>query len=110
MNGQRIIANFGGVVFVRLPPELQRTIDSCRCPYCEAHPDQCPRWDTLAISYDGRAGYTWTVHMPDPVESQRTADRLGRTPPTAPLPRRRKVEACPDCGSATYGRCYCAKR
>lgn len=111
MNGQPIIAMFGGVVFVRLPAEQQRAIDSCSCPYCEAHPDETPRWDTVAVPTDGRHGHTWTVHMPDPVESRRTADRLGRgTPPqVAPRPRRR-VEACPDCGSPTYGRCYCAKR
>ncbi len=68
-NGMSVLGRRNGVIFVRLPPELQAPIDSCICPYCKAHPDQPPMWDTLAVAQEDtpcrRNGHTWTVHMPD---------------------------------------------
>lgn len=80
MNAERIIARFGGVVFVRLPLELRRTFDRCNCAYCTAHPDETPAWDTLAVPTDSAARHTWSVHMPDPVAAQRAADAHYGTP------------------------------
>ena len=57
-------------IFIPLPASLWRPIDSagCSCPYCLAHPDKPPYWDTLAVAAeppeDG-ADCTWTVHMPE---------------------------------------------
>ena len=63
-NGMRVMGQRGGVVFMRLPPELQTPIDGCRCPYCAAHPDRPPMWDAVAVS-TVKLDHTWTVHMPD---------------------------------------------
>lgn len=67
-NGMFVLGQRDGTLFVRLPVELQTPIDGCRCPYCTAHPDQPPMWDTLAISTakpKPTCHHTWTVHMPD---------------------------------------------
>lgn len=35
--------------FVRLPAPLQsKILGGCQCPYCNAHPQLEPHWDTLA--------------------------------------------------------------
>jgi hypothetical protein len=63
------VRSTGGLYF-RIEPELQEPIDpngatrGCACAYCKAHPDQVPKWDTLAVHPQSR--WTWRVHMPDP--------------------------------------------
>jgi hypothetical protein len=53
-----------GTVFLPLPNEWQRPIKGgCQCPYCHAHPERPPMWDTLAGHPDTR--HTWLVHYPD---------------------------------------------
>jgi hypothetical protein len=65
LNGAAVIAHDtrAGTTYVRLPHQLQRTLGRCDCPFCKAHPQLTPTWDTLAIPTSGTA---WTVHMPDP--------------------------------------------
>ena len=68
-NGAPVISRTETCAFVRLPASMQRPIDLCHCTYCRKHPDQTPRWDTLAIALqrpETGADYAWTVHMPDP--------------------------------------------
>lgn len=83
LNGGPIIARFGGVIFVRIPLELQRPIDSCHCDYCK-RTGEPPTWDTLAVPVEPDQRHAWTVHMPDPVATQASADRHA-----AKQPRRR---------------------
>jgi hypothetical protein len=67
-NGMMVLGTIGDTIFVRLPPELQTPSlpgTPCRCPYCAAHPDETPMWDTLAVPTAGDR-HTATVHMPDP--------------------------------------------
>lgn len=71
VNGMSVLGRRGNTIFMRLPVELRRPIDGgCRCPYCEAHPECVPLWDTLAVAQNGAAkgcnDVTWTCHMPDP--------------------------------------------
>lgn len=68
MNGAAVIGRTRDTIFVRLPDALQRPCGTCRCPYCTAHPERPPMWDTLAVSVEKShpVDYTWTVHMPDP--------------------------------------------
>lgn len=69
MNGSMIIGRTDTTIFIRLPDDLQRDCGKCSCAYCVAHPDETPRWDTLAVATDKpKEGndYAWTVHMPDP--------------------------------------------
>src|SRR5688500_2542076 len=75
INGSMVIGRRNGTIFVRLPQELQRTIDGgCACDYCKAeketNPDFAPKWDTLAIAEQAPVhsnDYAWTVHMPKAV-------------------------------------------
>lgn len=77
MNGMQVRGLRGGTIFVRLPAELQATIEggseqdgwanACCCEYCKRHPNERPMWDTLAIPADGK-GNTWTVHMPGGID------------------------------------------
>ena len=56
----------GNTIFVALPKAIQQPINGgCQCPYCKAHPNDYPMWDTLAICADDKHGHTWTVHYPD---------------------------------------------
>lgn len=65
-NGMRVLGRRGNTLFIRLPTELQTPIDLCRCPYCAAHPNEPPMWDTLAVAQgEVDRDFTWTVHMPD---------------------------------------------
>jgi hypothetical protein len=53
-----------GTVFVSLPDSMHRPINGgCQCPFCNAHPDLIPSWDTIAAHPD--ANHTWTVHYPE---------------------------------------------
>jgi len=64
-------------VYLRIPRELATPIDGgCSCTYCTAHPDEVPRWDTLAVC-DVPGDHSWTVHYPDP-RRQTIADRTAR--------------------------------
>ena len=68
-NGARVIQRTETCVFVRLPESMQRPIDLCSCSYCKSHPNETPRWDTLAVGLkrpETGADYAWTVHMPVP--------------------------------------------
>jgi len=68
-NGARVICRTETCAFVRLPESMQRPIDMCSCGYCKSHPNETPRWDTLAIGLkrpESGADYAWTVHMPVP--------------------------------------------
>jgi hypothetical protein len=52
-------------IFIALPADQQRPIEgACVCPFCVAHPDKQPMWDTLAV---GKNSGRWTslVHFPD---------------------------------------------
>ncbi len=55
----------GKTIFVALPKDAWRPITGeCACPYCKAHPEQKPQWDTLVID-PTRAGYTSMCHYPE---------------------------------------------
>ncbi len=55
----------GRTIFVALPQEAWRPINGdCACPYCKAHPEQTPQWDTLVID-QAKAGYTSMCHYPE---------------------------------------------
>ena len=75
-NGMVVLGRREGVMFIRLPDALQVPIDRCGCPFCKAHPDKTPMWDTLAVHVDAdprstrSQDYTWTVHMPDPTDAR----------------------------------------
>jgi len=61
----RVIARTGDAVYLRLPKELQRSIEGgCNCPQCKADPTLA-QWDTLVVSTDQRSAFSSTVHMPD---------------------------------------------
>jgi hypothetical protein len=61
-------------VFLRLPLDMQRPIPGgCQCPYCHAHRDLVPMWDTLAAHPDAR--HAWTVHYPDLVTGKHPLDQ-----------------------------------
>ena len=49
MNGEKVTKR-NSTYFVALPIEVQKPVPggSCQCPYCKAHPDKPPMWDTLA--------------------------------------------------------------
>lgn len=58
------VTHRNGTSFVALPVEAQLPIPhGCSCPFCKAHPDKPPMWDTLAVSADEPRA--WTVHYPD---------------------------------------------
>jgi len=65
-----VIAIAGDAVYLRLPKELQRDAGGCTCDYCTRHPEEPPKWDTLAVPTNAELGsrraYSWTVHLPDP--------------------------------------------
>lgn len=66
-------ANAGSsvTIYLRIPPALATPIvGGCHCPYCKAHPEQVPTWDTLAVSEDH--DHSWTVHMPDPPAARKS--------------------------------------
>lgn len=70
MNGQPIFTSDDkGTLFVSIPAELAAPIPGgCQCDYCKAHPEETPKWDTLALPAKARnkqGEHTWTVHMPD---------------------------------------------
>jgi hypothetical protein len=79
-NGMSVLGRRDGVVFIRLPDELAVPIaadpsnpgvPACRCPYCKAHPELTPKWDTLAVQQQsGKPDHTWTVHMPDHTDAR----------------------------------------
>ena len=56
-------------LFSKLPVKAQREIGyPCGCPWCVAHPEETPKWDTFAIQIDeeGRPiGDSWVVHYPE---------------------------------------------
>jgi hypothetical protein len=53
-----------GTTFMPLPSTMHKPITGgCECPFCHAHPDKTPMWDTLAGHPDKR--YTWVVHYPE---------------------------------------------
>jgi len=57
-------ARGGGVLFLRIPRELQRPmVGACACDYCAAHPLEAPTWDTLAVPTTA-GEYTYAVHLP----------------------------------------------
>lgn len=59
-----------GTLFVALPPAAQTAIGyGCECPYCKAHPDKTPMWDTLAVA--PHHNRTWTVHYPEFSQGER---------------------------------------
>jgi hypothetical protein len=53
-------------LFIALPRDQQTPISwgECNCPYCKAHPDQTPMWDTISAPIDGKCA-AFTVHYPD---------------------------------------------
>jgi len=57
-------------IYVPLPPEARRRIaGGCQCPYCRAHPERIPQWDTLALSATPlERDFTFTVHYPEIAE------------------------------------------
>ena len=70
LNGMAVIKRTKDAIYMRIPTDVSTVIEwGCDCPYCKAHPDILPRWDTLAITTEKSKSYdaTWTVHMPDPV-------------------------------------------
>lgn len=57
----RVLARTEDAVYLRLPVELQRTIEGgCSCPHCGGR----ATWDTLVVPTQLNA-HTHTVHMPD---------------------------------------------
>ncbi len=66
-NGMDVLGQYKNTIFIRLPESVSAVIEwGCECPYCKAHPDIKPRWDTLCVpTNDPLAKHTWTVHMPD---------------------------------------------
>lgn len=57
-------------LFIRLPHTLRKPISGgCNCPYCMTHPNQAPKWDTLAVDEKGNS---WTVHHPEPIQADDT--------------------------------------
>jgi len=70
MSGQPIfISADRTTLFIPIPRELAADVSGrCTCPYCVAHPDITPKWDTLAIRANAKnkeGEHTWTVHLPD---------------------------------------------
>jgi hypothetical protein len=62
----RVVHQTAGAVYVRLPPELQKSAGRCDCPVCKGSEGF---WDTLAIPIDpvvqALRPTTWTVHAPE---------------------------------------------
>jgi hypothetical protein len=65
------IVRRGNTIFMPLPVELHQSSGECVCSWCEAHrekfPEQCSRWDTLAVSTKAPkkgCDHTWLVHYP----------------------------------------------
>ena len=75
MNGLRSeLARNQKTVFVALPMECWRPIQGgCGCPYCKAHPELIPHWDTLVVNPTCGTGkvkspysdFTSTCHYPE---------------------------------------------
>lgn len=76
MNGSMVIGRTDSTIFIRLPAEQQRECGGCSCSYCKAHPEETPRWDTLAVAVDKPDGpdTCWTVHMPDAGDTRRAIE------------------------------------
>lgn len=54
-------------VWLRIP-RPQPIPGGCQCPYCKAHPEDVPLWDTLSIptNYDNRTeANAHTIHAPE---------------------------------------------
>ncbi len=70
-----VILRTKDAIYLRIDEALQRPCDGCDCPYCKAHPNETPSWDTLAIPLKiSPTDFSWTVHMPDPLEVRRYLD------------------------------------
>ena len=61
------VHRYKDTIFIPLPFEARRPIDgSCYCPYCKAHSERVPMWDTLAVSRNpNKSDFTWTCHYPE---------------------------------------------
>lgn len=59
----------GHTIFVALPMECWRPIQGgCGCPFCKAHPELIPHWDTLVVDAARtakRRDHTTTCHYPE---------------------------------------------
>lgn len=67
LNGASIVRR-RDTIFIALPAPLQIPIEGgCDCPYCKAHPDRIPAWDTLAVPAKPgvKPDTAWTVHNPE---------------------------------------------
>src|SRR5258708_5311515 len=75
LNGMSVIARAKDAVYLRIPKELQVPCNGCDCPYCKAHLNEVPSWDTLGVpTANKRLNTAWTLHMPNPAEFQRIYD------------------------------------
>jgi hypothetical protein len=50
-------------IFIPLPASIQRPCPGCSCPWCTAHPQFEPAWDTCVVNPE--SAHTWTVHWPE---------------------------------------------
>ncbi len=58
-------------IFIALPKEAWRPINGgCACPFCKAHPELAPQWDTMTVDASGKSKYTWICHYPEFASSQ----------------------------------------
>ncbi len=99
LNGLSITSRLKTTLYIPLPLECQAPIAGprCVCPYCKAHPEHVPAWDTLAIPLI-HGETTWTVHCPDrdqlarmsvtPTQASTSADHRALCHPNG--------EPCPD--------------
>lgn len=52
-------------IFIAAPVEARRDIiGGCNCPYCVAHPDRVPQWDTIAVDVTDPKDATF-IHHPE---------------------------------------------
>jgi hypothetical protein len=71
MNGIRVYARRGNVIFIPLPRALWGSAGTCSCRFCSEDPKhpELGYWDTLAVVQDldplERRDTTWTVHYPE---------------------------------------------
>jgi hypothetical protein len=72
-NGMTVLGRRDNTLFMRLPAELQTPCNGCSCPWCKAHPEAIPMWDTLAVAIQksgAGSDTTWTCHMPNPLDAR----------------------------------------
>jgi hypothetical protein len=58
----------GNTLFLPIRGNRRPITWGCECPYCKAHPEKSPQWDTFSI--DTESGhYYGEIHFPEFAES-----------------------------------------